>query len=237
VCRDVHAARDATVPEDAVKRSRPSRDQATRSRLVDVATRQFAAVGYRDATIRTICREARANVAAVNYHFRDKAGLYRDVLESAFGVVHQTTERAIAEGKGRSPEDKLRAYIRVQCEAILAASGPNVLQQLMDREAQEPTPGLEDVLERTFKPRFEYLFGIVGELLTLPPSDVRVRLTAFSIHGSIVLFRQNPVSGRLRAPWHIAFSPAQITEHLLTYSLAAIEGYRPWRARHRLPRT
>jgi AcrR family transcriptional regulator len=220
-----------------VKRSRRPSDQATRSRLIEVATRQFAAVGYEHATIRTICREAHANVAAVNYHFRDKAGLYREVLESAFGVVNQTTGRAIDEGKGKAPEDKLRAYIRVHCEAILGSSGPDVLQRLIHREAQEPTPGLDDVLERTVTPRVEYLCGVVGELLTLPPSDPRVRLTAFSIHGSIVLFRQHPVAERFGARLHLAFSPAQVTEHLLTYSLAAIEGYRPWRSRPPGPRT
>lgn len=216
-----------------MKRSRGTNDQATRSRLIDVATRQFAAVGYEHATIRTICREAHANVAAVNYHFRDKAGLYREVLESAFAVVSHTTERAIQEGKGKSPEDKLRAYIRVHCEAILASSGPNVLQQLILRESQEPTIGLDDVLERTFKPRFEYLFGIVGDLLVLPATDKRVRLTAFSIHGLIVMFRATPVSERIGEKLHISFSTAQITDHLLAFSLGAIEAYRPWRARRR----
>lgn len=235
--RIAHAMAARLLRRNAVKRRRRANDRATQSRLIDVATSQFAAVGYKDATIRTICREAHANVAAVNYHFRDKAGLYREVLESAFAIVNQTTERAIEEGRGKSPEDKLRAYIRVHCEAILASNGPNILQQLIHREAQEPTPGLDDVLERTFKPRFEYLFSVVGELLTLPPSDPRVRLTACSIHGSIVQFRQNPVSERLSAHLNIAFSPAQVTEHLLVFSLAAIEGYRPWRSRPPVPRT
>ena len=213
-------------------RSRAS-DQATRRRLIDVATRQFGAFGYKHVTIRAICREARANVAAVNYHFGDKLRLYREVLESAFAVVSQTTERAIQEGRGQPAEDKLRAYIRVHCEAILASAGPSILQQLIHRETQEPTAGLDDVLERTFKPRFEYLFGVVGDLLVLPPSDARVRLCAFSIHGLIVMFRRNPVTERVGAQLKISFSSVQITDHLLAFSLAAIEAYRPWRARRR----
>jgi AcrR family transcriptional regulator len=204
-------------------------DQATRQRLIEVATVLFSANGYKRVTIRAISREARANVAAVNYHFRDKLGLYREVLESAFAVVTQTTEKAIQEGRGKSAEDKLRAYIRVHCEAILASTGPNVLQQLVHREAQEPTIGVEEVLERMFKPRFDYLFAVVGDLLTLPPTDPRVRLCALSIHGLIVMFRPNPSAERVGAQQNISFSTEQITEHLLTFCLAAIEAYRPWR--------
>ena len=210
--------------------TRGTDDQATRTRLIEVATRQFCALGYKHVTIRAICREARANVAAVNYHFGDKLGLYREVLESAFAIVSETTERAIQEGRGKTSEDKLRAYIRVHCEGILASSGPSALQQLIHRETQEPTVGLDDVLERTFKPRFEYLFGVIGELLVLPPSDPRVRLSAFSIHGLIVMFRKNPVSERVGAQLKISFSADQIAEHLLGFSLAAIDAYRPWRA-------
>jgi AcrR family transcriptional regulator len=46
-------------------------EQQTRRRILDAATRQFVVKGYKHVTIREICREARANVAAVNYHFRD----------------------------------------------------------------------------------------------------------------------------------------------------------------------
>ena len=55
----------------------------TRQRLLQAAAEVFAARGFRQATVREICRRAQANLAAVNYHFRDKEGLYADVLEDA----------------------------------------------------------------------------------------------------------------------------------------------------------
>ena len=177
-------------------------------------------------TIRAICRDARANVAAVNYHFRDKMGLYPEVLESAFAVLRDTTDRAIRAGEGQSAEEKLRAYIRVHSEAILATSGPSAIQQLIHREMQEPTVGLNSLVDRTLKPRFEYLFKVIGEMLDLPPHDVRVTLSATSIHGLVLMFRPNPMAERFGALLKLKYTPEQITEHLLAFSLAAVGAYR-----------
>ena len=59
----------------------------TRERLLEAAGEVFAEQGYRKATIREIVRRAGANLNAVNYHFRDKAGLYQAVFEYAHGTV------------------------------------------------------------------------------------------------------------------------------------------------------
>jgi len=207
-------------------RSKQTDDQATRRRLVDAATRLFAAQGYKHVTIRKICRDARANVAAVNYHFRDKMGLYEEVLESAFAVVRETTERAMAAGKGKSAEEKLKAYIRVHSEAILSSTGPRPLHLLINREMQEPTLGLDTVVDRTMKPRFDYLFGVVGDLLHLPPDDERVTLSAISIHGLIIMFRPNPLTEHFGKRLKLKYAPERITEHLMTFAVAAIDSYR-----------
>ena len=52
--------------------------------LLTTASEVFAEEGYRDATIAEICKRARANVAAVNYHFGDKETLYREAWRHSF---------------------------------------------------------------------------------------------------------------------------------------------------------
>lgn len=54
-----------------------------KTRLIEVAGEAFAAKGYDSVGIREICQKAEANVAAVNYHFGDKHGLYRACLQHA----------------------------------------------------------------------------------------------------------------------------------------------------------
>ena len=69
-------------------------DVETHGRLLDAAARLFAARGFKDVTVREICRAARANVAAVNYHYRDKEGLYREVLGKAIDTMEKIARYA-----------------------------------------------------------------------------------------------------------------------------------------------
>ena len=58
-------------------------DLKTRQRVLEAAVEVFAEQGFRKTTVRDICKRAHANVAAINYHFRDKEGLYTAVLQYA----------------------------------------------------------------------------------------------------------------------------------------------------------
>jgi AcrR family transcriptional regulator len=79
-------------------------DRETRERVLRAAAQLFADRGFKKVTVRDICRGARANVAAVNYHFGGKGGLYREVLQLAIETMRATNDaaRAPAEGSPRS---------------------------------------------------------------------------------------------------------------------------------------
>ena len=96
-----------------------SRDLETRERLLKAAERLFADRGFKNVTVRDICRVARANVAAVNYHFGDKLGLYREVLQSAIAAMRETNDTARQAGAGRRPEEQLRRYIVIFVHRLL----------------------------------------------------------------------------------------------------------------------
>jgi AcrR family transcriptional regulator len=52
-------------------------EKDTRERILDAAERLFAEKGIKETSVRDITRLARANLAAVNYHFGFKEGLIR----------------------------------------------------------------------------------------------------------------------------------------------------------------
>jgi hypothetical protein len=86
---------------------------------------------------------------------------------------------------------------------------------------------LDTIIERVWKPRFEYLGRIVGELLDLPPDDARVGRALLSVHAQIVMFKPSPVQVRMGKSVEQLFGAADVAEHIITFSLAGFEAYRP----------
>ena len=117
----------------------------TRQRLIDAAATLFADRGFQNVTVREICKASNANVAAVNYHFGDKAGLYRAVVTYAIEVMRETNELSQRAGDGLSPEEQIRGFVRVFV-GRLTGDGPNAwIHRLMAREMEHPTEALDQV--------------------------------------------------------------------------------------------
>src|SRR5215468_7375657 len=81
----------------------------TRQRLLEAAGDVFAQHGFRDTTIRQICDKAKANVAAVHYHFGDKEELYEAVFDYARTcAIAQFNELASPD---LPAEERLRVFV------------------------------------------------------------------------------------------------------------------------------
>src|SRR5262245_13578045 len=89
----------------------------TRSRLIDAAGEMFAELGFHQTTVREISQRAGANIAAVNYHFRDKTGLYTEVVRQSMKAAALDKVRA-AFDQHAPPEEILRAVIRARLESL-----------------------------------------------------------------------------------------------------------------------
>jgi len=197
-------------------------DQETRQRLLRAATQLFGERGLQHVTVREICRAARANVAAVNYHFGDKLELYREVLRSAIDVIRATTEAARQAGEGRTPEEQLRAYIRIFLQVLLAPDGQSV-HRLITREVGDTTPALDLIVEHGVRPRVEYLSGIVARILGCDTADQRVLRCVASIQSQSIAYLPNPIAARLGFKFQP--TPARIeeaAEHIAVFSIAGI---------------
>lgn len=156
----------------------------TRRRLLEVAGEEFATLGYRNATIREICRKADANIAAINYHFGDKAQLYSEVLRHYSVESLQKYPPNLGVTEGAAPEDKLHAFIRAFFLRITDHGRPSWYGKLIAREMMDPTHALEERARESMKPNFELLLNIVREIAPRL-SDYQLRISAMSIVGQI----------------------------------------------------
>jgi AcrR family transcriptional regulator len=195
-------------------------DHETRQRLLSAAMRLFAERGFAKVTVREICRSARANVAAVNYHFGGKKGLYDRVVRTAIDTM-QTTTAAIREaGAGRPADEQLTLYVSIFLRRVVAARD-GWIHQLMVRELSDPTPALDLVLEQVVKPRMAYLRGVIATLLGCRTSDARVERCAMSVQAQCLALLSHPVAA-LRPERMSERDLEALAKHVARFSLGGI---------------
>lgn len=196
----------------------------TRAAIMEAAGKVFAEVGYSKATVRDICREAGANIAAINYHFGDKKGLYLAVLKHYQELAFKTYPPDLGIKKSQKPEEKLRAYIRSFLARIMDEGRPAWFGRLLAREFIEPTWAFDILVEETIRPSFQLLTEIVAEITGESSKERMVKLCSMSIVGQCLYFRHShPVITRLYPGEY--FGPKQInelTDHISFFSLHGI---------------
>ena len=199
----------------------------TREKLLEAAGPIFADRGYQATTIREICAGAGANVAAINYHFGDKLGLYTEVLQQSVRAaqvlaVHNAPDQNI------SPEDMLRALIRARLRSINGKDLPDWHSRLLAHEFAQPTPALRQLIEKLARPIHKRLLELIGRIIGLPPNDDNTRLCAISVVGQVLAYvLPGPL---LTEVWpELKMTPEQverIADHIADFSLSYLKDFR-----------
>ena len=213
--------------------ARSNGDQETRERLLVAAKRLFAERGFKHVTVREICHAAQANVASVNYHFGDKLGLYREIVQSAIERMRTTTEAARAAGAGRPPAEQLRCYITTVNRRLLAAQD-GMLQRVIAREMYDPTPALDELVEQGLRPRLDQLSALVARVLDCDVADPRVLRCAASIQAQTIAYLPNAIADRIGP--HARLTAGRLDEivaHIADFSLAGLDAIRRGHPRQR----
>jgi len=200
----------------------------TRERLLEAAGEVFAARGYQNATVREICTRARANVAAINYHFGDKESLYSETLQYAFRFAVEKYPLGMGTEANATAEQKLVAFIHNYLDRLLDEGRPAWHGQLISREMVDPTPALDAVINNFVRPQQQGLAVIVGEILggpAKPATAEQLRIGVCSVVGQCVFYKHcRPVLSKMMP--EIDYTPAGrkvLAEHLATFSIAGLK--------------
>lgn len=143
-------------------------------RIIAAAAEEFAQRGFASARVRQIVNAAQVNLAAVNYYFGGKEGLYRATLlflqrQAQEGVAVPPSNR-----RGRSAEQRLHRRIYAIIDRFIGADHPSPLGRILAHEAINPTRHLESLLADTMRPEVERIHALLREIAgpALPDNDV-----------------------------------------------------------------
>lgn len=196
---------------------------ATRQQLLQAAGEVFAAHGYAKATSKEICQRANANIAAVNYHFGGKDGLYAAVLEEAHSRLISVESLAATAQSQMDARSKLRMFIgRIVGEISKRDTGAWELR-VLSRELMSQSSLMERMITNQVLPKVKIFSGIIAEIMQLPVEHPAVSRSLVNVVGPCIflLIVNRPLQQRI-AP-SLDLSPADLTEHMVSFALAGMQ--------------
>ncbi|BCS89700.1 TetR/AcrR family transcriptional regulator [Pseudodesulfovibrio sediminis] len=199
-----------------------SPDVNTKKALLAAAIKVFADKGFDSATVRAICSMAKANVAAVNYHFGSKNGLYSAVLQKIF----PNGEEWKANIASSTPEEELREFLRGLAFDIYERDNGLVAERwaIFLREMAKPSENLDYIVHHQVQPRANTLRTILIKILGPYASDTTLAYCGSNIWAMMLdhLLTQ-PILDRMtpHRP-QVQDSIDEWVDHIVTFSLGGL---------------
>lgn len=220
------------------KDPKQARGGLARLRLINAAVELFADHGYDGASTRDIAAAAKQNIAAINYYFGGKEGLYAAVLEEFFRRKHAeagasiTAARALRDDPARTPErilNEIRNWLRASIMALAQEDRQShAFMRLMMREQFAPTKAFKKFFARMMDPSEDPFGMLIAAYLEREPDTAETFLITHALVGPYIGFMIAPEIVRIRTGWKKigAAEAAMIADVVLTQIDITLAGLR-----------
>lgn len=139
--------------------------ERTRLALIEAATAIFADKGFEAGSVRLITQRAKANQAAINYHFGSKEGLYREVLRTALHAFDEFSLLDETNLPDMPREEALRLFLRQQLVPLLKRNQISRYLRVLNWEIMHRTQVFEELLAGERIPTLVAAVAIVRKFL------------------------------------------------------------------------
>jgi AcrR family transcriptional regulator len=147
--------------------------------LLAEARRIIAARGYVKASTRDIATAAGTQVGLIAYHFGDKAGLYRTLLEEPLAAMIDALPRP---DDATPMEDWLYQYYRVNLESLFSEEGaPREIMRIFGREISERSEVFEKAYADFLIPQHLLLTEMLAKRVGASSVDSGVQQLAMAL--------------------------------------------------------
>lgn len=155
----------------------------TRAHIIECAGRLIASRGFAQTTSKSICQAAQVNMAAVNYHFGNRDGLYIAVLQEVHDHLMTLEELERLYHSEQSAADKIKAFVRMYISLL---KQDNWYVEVWTRELLTPSPMFMQVLNINM-PKFHIVLQLFASYLELPVTDMRLYSCIFGTMAPFML--------------------------------------------------
>ena len=161
--------------------------EATRAKIIEAAGQLFAERGFNAVTVRDIAGKADTHLSALNYHFRSKDALYREVLLHACrSALMSPEEREYLQNL--DPRDALFIFIKEAIEQYSKQTASNWELAMIDRESWYPNPVFGEVVQEYFRPEMDFIAKIISRISGKPVESHEVRFAIIGLVGLLTLY-------------------------------------------------
>ena len=94
-----------------------------KKRILDIATSEFAILGYSALSMNNLAKKLEINKATIYYHFKDKKSLYNEVILSLIQLDKDERESIL--NSSLEPKEKFKQYIKSLIHTM--SDNPNII--------------------------------------------------------------------------------------------------------------
>lgn len=199
----------------------------TKEKLIECAGKLAAQKGFALVTSKEICQMAGTNLAAINYHFGSREGLYEALLYQIHQfMVNEDSLREIA-SRDSSPREKISALVDMVAEQ--AWSRENWQMQVWSREVMhtDQSAHVSAVLMQVVKVKGSLALKLFSDYTGLAMDDIRLYICFLCFMAPILLVTYGKHSNiEYQKMAHISCSDGELLSHIKKFCFAGLDSYR-----------
>jgi AcrR family transcriptional regulator len=209
-------------------RSPNHKNELTRERILDESEALFANNGYHAVSVREITRQARCNLAAVNYHFGNKQNLYLEVFRSRWlpraSRIQQSFRQSLQNNGRPTPNIVVQSFARAFLEGPMSTDERTRHLKLISGELTQPTEAFELVAEQVFRPLFGKLLEDLRKVMPESIDEKKMVLNVFSILSMVLYFNfARPLITRFVGSSAGTDLETRLVDHIVQFSLNGVD--------------
>jgi len=171
--------RSSTTARPQARQATAAADQDGRDRILSLAIRSFADLGYEGTTTAAVARDAGVTQPLVHHHFGSKEGLWRAAMDALFA----NAVRVVDVSTDASPREQILAITERFVRFVVAH--PEVTR-VMAREGATPGPRLTYLVDHYLRQPFRQVVDVAraGQRAGLIAPGLRPDLLLFLVLGA-----------------------------------------------------